>query len=147
VLEPDLRGDGGAAWPNAREAFQRLDIHSLYAFPLFVGPLSIGVVDLYSDAPRELSRTDVSDVTVLATIAARHVLRRALDGLTDADAGMDTGPSPQREVHQASGMVAAQLGIAVDDALVVLRGHAFASDRTVREVAADVVGRRLVFEP
>jgi hypothetical protein len=41
-------------------------------------------------------------------------------------------------------MVAAQLRIDVDDALLVLRGHAFAHGRTVREVANDVVERRLI---
>lgn len=147
VLEPDLRHRGGEAWPGAREALRQLEVGSLFAFPLFVGPLSVGVVDLYSDEPRVLSSTEVEDVTALATIAAKQVLRRALDDLESIDDGMAPGPYSQREVHQASGMVAAQLGVAVADALVVLRGHAFATGHSVREVAADVIARRTVFEP
>jgi hypothetical protein len=147
VLESDLQNHGGEAWPGAREALRQLELGSLYAFPLFVGRLNVGSVDLYAEEPRELSVLDVEDVTVLATIAARHVLKRALDDLGTVDDGMAEGPFSRRELHQASGMIAAQLGIGVDDALVVLRGHAFASERTVRDVAADVVGRRLVLDP
>ncbi|MDQ7880440.1 ANTAR domain-containing protein, partial [Microbacterium sp. QXD-8] len=94
-----------------------------------------------------LSPTELEDGAVLASIAARHVLRRALDDLDSLQEGMAGGPFSRREQHQASGMVAAQLQISVDDALVVLRGHAFATGRSVREVAADVVARRMNFQP
>lgn len=145
VIEPDLRR-GGENWPGAREAFRALDVGALYAFPLYVGELDVGIVDLYSDLPRVLSPRDIDDVTVLASIASRHLLRRALDGLDAVDEGLPDGPHSRREMHQASGMVAAQLGIGVDDALLVLRGRAFSSGRTVSEVSADVVARRLTFE-
>jgi hypothetical protein len=43
-------------------------------------------------------------------------------------------------------MVAVQLGINVADALVRLRAHAFAYDRALRDVAEDVVARRMRFD-
>jgi hypothetical protein len=89
----------------------------------------------------------VQDITALASIAARQVLRRALAELVDGEDGIADGRFSRREVHQASGMVAAQLRIDVDDALVVLRAHAFAHGRSVRDVAGDVVERRLDFRP
>ena len=49
-------------------------------------------------------------------------------------------------VHQASGMVAVQLGVSVGEALLRLRAYAFANDRLLAEVAEDVVGRRLRFD-
>jgi hypothetical protein len=148
VLQPHLQREGGEGWPGAREALRALDIGSLYAFPLFVGPLSVGSVDLYSEAPGRLTADDVDDVRTLAAIASRQVLKRALDGVqSDEGDGIGDGPYSRREMHQASGMVAAQLSVSVDDALVVLRGHAFASGLSVREIAADVVARRLVFTP
>ena len=48
-------------------------------------------------------------------------------------------------VHQATGMVAAQLDVPVGDALVRLRAHAFRTDRLLTDVAGDVVARRLRF--
>ncbi|WP_375372628.1 ANTAR domain-containing protein [Clavibacter capsici] len=50
-------------------------------------------------------------------------------------------------MHQATGMVIAQMGLSAADALLVLRGHAFATNRSVRDVANDVVERRLDFTP
>jgi hypothetical protein len=52
-----------------------------------------------------------------------------------------------REIHQASGMVAAQLRIPVRDAYARLQAHAFAHGSTLAEVAVDVVARRLQFNP
>ena len=49
------------------------------------------------------------------------------------------------EIHQAAGMVVAQLGISAADALARLRAHAFAKQRLLRDVAHDVVARRLRF--
>lgn len=145
VMEPDLQRGAGSGWPGAREALRALDIGALYAFPLFVGDLGVGSVDLYSHDARQLSRDAVADVTVLAAVASRHLLRRALDELDNGDEGIADGPYSRREMHQASGMVAAQLSIGVDDALLVLRGRAFSTGRSVSEVAADVVARRLDF--
>jgi len=146
VLESDIQREGsGLRWPGAGEALRALDIGGLFAFPLFVGDLSVGSVDLYTHEPGSLSQGAVEDVTVLAAVASRHILRRALDLLEDTEEGMDDGPYSRREVHQASGMVAAQLAIAPDDAMLVLRGRAFSSGRSVGAIAADVVARRLTF--
>lgn len=46
-------------------------------------------------------------------------------------------------VHQATGMVLAQLDVSAGEAYVRLRAHAFAYDRTLAEVARAVVERTL----
>jgi hypothetical protein len=51
------------------------------------------------------------------------------------------------EVHQATGMVAAQLGVGVDEAFVRLQGYACTHDRLIGEVAGEVVARLLRFDP
>lgn len=50
------------------------------------------------------------------------------------------------EVHQASGMLSAQLDISVTDALVRLRACADAEGRPIRDVTRDIVTRRLRIE-
>lgn len=146
VLSPDL-ARGGERWPGAREAFHALQIGALFAFPLFVGDLDVGIVDLYCDAPRTLTSRAIDDATALAGVVSRRVLRNALDDLDDPGREMIVEPHSRRETHQASGMIAAQLAIGVDDAMLVLRGRAFSSGRPVGDVARDVVSRRLTFEP
>ena len=49
-------------------------------------------------------------------------------------------PTP---VHQAVGMVIAQLGVTSDEALARLREHAARLDRPLLEVAESVISRRL----
>jgi GAF domain-containing protein len=146
VLLSDFRRVGGEKWPGARSALGQLNIQSLHAFPLFVGRLDVGCVDLYSYSPRVFTSVEVEDVATLAALAARHVLRRALDDLAAIDDGIADGRHSRRELHQASGMVAAQLRITADDAALVIRAHAYAASRPVMDVAADVIARRTSFE-
>jgi hypothetical protein len=40
-----------------------------------------------------------------------------------------------------------QLGVSLADALARIRAHAYATNRPLREVAADIVARRLRFDP
>lgn len=48
-------------------------------------------------------------------------------------------PERRREVHQATGMILIQLDTTATDAFAALRAYAFASDRTVNEIAHDVL--------
>lgn len=130
-------------WPALTEALGGSPVASLFAFPLSLGSLNIGAVDLYTREQTTLTPAQVADATTLAGVCAREVLRRALSDVPGAGAaGADDGFS-RREVHQATGMVLAQLGVSAADALLVISGYAFARGRTVRAVAADIVGRRV----
>jgi hypothetical protein len=85
-------------------------VTSLYAFPLFVGQLSIGSIALYSAAACELSGADLAGMSRLATIVSGTLLRRALDRLEVVGSEAPDEPYSRREVHQATGMVAAETG-------------------------------------
>lgn len=142
VLLSDLREPLAASWPVVHAAIASHEIRAAYAFPLSVGRLSIGAVDLYSAEPDALSPANVATATAMADAAAVVVLRHAMDHRDD---GARDDPSSRRVVHQATGMVIAQLHVPAEDALLVLRAHAFATAVSVADVAADVVARRLDF--
>jgi transcriptional regulator with GAF, ATPase, and Fis domain len=148
VLAADLAVDGASAWPLFTDAVQQgvSEVRAVYAFPLFVGSLDIGALDLYSSSNTPLEQSQVTDATQLASLAAWQVLRRILADQPEEDS--DTpGSYHRREVHQATGMVLAQLNISADEAALLLRAHAFSSGRSVAEIANDVVERRLTFTP
>ncbi len=63
----------------------------------------------------------------------------------DVDAVWDRSWSKRAEIHQATGMVVAQLGVSPTDAFARLRAHAFTQGTTLAEVARAVVARRLRF--
>jgi hypothetical protein len=149
VLEPDVQHTTNETWPLARQAMHEAGLGAVFAFPLVVAGIDVGAIDLYSHTPQHLSRHQISDATALSRVLARQVLRRALAAAATPQEGDDgwNGRYSRREVHQATGMIIAQMKISPADALLVLRGHAFASGRPVRDIAADVIARELDFSP
>ena len=115
VLETDVRHSG--RWPAFSTAITAEDVSSIFAFPLAVGSLRFGAIDLYSTAPVRLDETQARQAGAMAAVVGRHVLRRAL-----ADIGAEEIPTgySRRIVHQATGVVLAQLDISPDDALSLI---------------------------
>jgi hypothetical protein len=68
----------------------------------------------------------------------------AADPKSDAWAELNT--LSRAEVSQATGMLVAQLEIEPAEALVRLRAHAYATGRSVTDVADDILERRLQLE-
>jgi hypothetical protein len=147
VLLPEVRRGPHAAWPVFAQSLSELDVGAIFVFPLALGALDIGVVELYSSESGPLSPAKYSTALQLADAATWRLLRQLLtlapgDG---TDTPPDGSPLSRREVHQATGMVLAQAGTSARDALLLMRAHAFSHGRTVREVARDVVSRSLDF--
>ena len=144
VAEPDFRSDGARRWPRFAAAAAEDEIASMFALPLAVGDLRFGAVDLYSRRRLILDDGHIRQATAMAEIIGRHVLRDALSNL-EGDAAADAKPYSRRMVHQASGVVLAQLGLSPDDALLVIQAHAFATGESMMQVSKDVVEGRLRF--
>ena len=84
----------------------------------------------------------------MASVALNGVLARQAEApLGDLALELETLGGTRTEIHQATGMVSAQLEVSAADALVRLRAHAYAEGRTLSDVAADVLGRRLRLPP
>ncbi len=49
------------------------------------------------------------------------------------------------QIHQATGMIVAQVGVRAEDAMALLRGQAFARNTSLLEVAQDILERRINF--
>jgi AmiR/NasT family two-component response regulator len=59
---------------------------------------------------------------------------------------LDDGPWDSRaKIHQATGMVMAQLQITGGDAMALLRAHAYAGEMTLDDVAQRVLDKSLEF--
>jgi hypothetical protein len=144
VLEPDLLGAPRRHWPAFSEALQEQPIAALFAFPMTVGPFRIGAIDLYDVRPRELGDDDVARVVRFAAVTGRQVLRRALQHMSVDEADV-VPPHARRVIHQATGFVIAQLGVAADEAELLIRASAFAEGRPMREIAEELVDRRRRF--
>ena len=147
VLEPDLAEPRTARWLAFTGPAVAAGVRAIFGFPLQVGAVRLGALNLYRDQPGPLSDEQHADALVMADVAAQALLvmqANAPPGKIAAE--LEAGADFQYVVHQASGMVAAQLDVSVGQALIRLRAHAFGNDRPLGEVAADVVARRQRFD-
>ena len=134
-------------WPVFAPAAMHAGVRAVFALPLQVGAIRLGVMDLYRAEPGDLDREQLADALALADTTCALLLDAA-----DRDRALPAGRQPtpaslqHPEVHQATGMVIVQLGVSAAVALVRLRAYAYTHDRRLRDVAADVVARRLRFD-
>jgi GAF domain-containing protein len=147
VSEPDLAAPRTARWTAFTPPAVAAGARAVFGFPLQVGGVRLGAINLYCDEPRSLSDDQHRDALLMAGIAAQAVLAMQAGApagqlAAELEAAADYG----YVVHQASGMVAAQLEVSVSEALVRLRAHAFGNSRSLVDVAREVVARTLRFD-
>ncbi|WP_345429681.1 GAF and ANTAR domain-containing protein [Actinoallomurus vinaceus] len=147
VLVPDVAAEwAGRRWPMFAPAAADRGVVAVFAIPVAAGAVRLGVMDLYRRQIGLLTREELAEALTFADAALVLALDHGdgvgagLDDLFDTDfAGLRV------EVHQAAGMVAAQIGASVTDAFARLRAHAYAQDLRLADVAAEVLARRLRF--
>jgi hypothetical protein len=140
VFVPDLLNDPGTArWPAfAAAVAEQTLVRALFALPLQWGAVNLGVLNLYRATPGELPAAQRNDAVAAADAAALLFLGHRTD---------EPEPTARHrvEIHQATGMVVAQLGISATDALARMRAYSFAHQRLLIDVSRDVIGRSLTF--
>lgn len=145
VLAPDIADPAEAGrWPvYAAAVVEQARIGAIFAFPLQWGAINLGVLDLYRRAPGPLGPGQLRDAISAADAAALMLLGLRTDPDPDSAAAWDRSWSGRAEIHQATGMIVAQLRIGPTDAFARLRAHAFTEGMPLADVARDVVARRL----
>jgi GAF domain-containing protein len=146
VLVADtVNADG--RWPHFLRAAERAGVRAVYAFPLRIGAAKLGILTLYRSKPASLS-----DVELATSLAVADAVTQILVGLQSGSepetlsSALEDGAAFRSVVHQATGVLAARLACSIEEALVRLRGAAFAAGRTLPEVAADIVSGALTIE-
>lgn len=146
VLEPNLALPSTYRWPVFSAKAVAAGARSIFAFPLQTGSERLGVLTVFSGRPGRLAEDHYANAVMMAEVVAQTVLvlqsgappgnlAPELEAVTDF----------QQVVHQATGIISAQLGVSVTEALARLKANAFRADRLLVEVASDVVGRKLRF--
>ena len=136
VLQPDFPRTAPRRWPAFAGGALEAGVRALFAFPLRVGAIRVGVLDLYRDRVGPLSADDLTEALSFADAATLVLL--------NAQAGYPVlVPVPvlddRAEVHQATGVVSVQAGVGLAEALVLLRARAFADQRPIGDLARDVL--------
>jgi hypothetical protein len=116
VLLPDLAAEPAIRWPAFAAAALAAGVHAEFSLPLTVRPGGIGTFDLCRDRPGMLSDEHLADALVAADIARDAVLYQpyAAGGPGMAEL-LAAGGTDRIVIHQATGMIAAQLDDTVAD--------------------------------
>lgn len=159
VLIADLGStDITARWPAFTAETTGLPIGGLFAFPMHLGALTLGVCELYRRRPGQLTAIELGSVfraldtatlLLLSLRAAESIDELAADGVPVAGTGVDSDRDylGTRQVHQATGMLIAQLGVNAEQAFARLRAHAYSEGKDIVVVAEDIIARRLRLAP
>lgn len=139
VLVADLAMSDGR-WPGYTSAAQSADLAAVFAFPLNIGAVGFGVLELYADMPGALD----TDQTATAATYAQIGTETLLDGEATTIDGklvpsLATALDYRSEIAQAQGMVMVDLRVSLSEALVRLRTHAFTHEEPLISVARRVI--------
>lgn len=144
VHSPDLGAD--PRWLQYSSEARASGIRAAFSAPLQVGAVQLGVLDVYRRDPGSLTVDALESLRIHAEAAVAVLLLIADTDHAAAPVDVMELADIRPVVHQAAGMVAIQLRVTLQEALVRLRGAAFSSGRSLREVAGDVVTRRIGFD-
>ncbi len=135
VLVADL-ATAGRRWPGYVQAAGEVDLRAVHSFPLLVGGVTLGLLELYATATQTLEEDGALLALAYSDLATRTLLGE--------EAKLDNGTweplvDPRAEVHQAQGMVMVDLGIDLAEALVRMRAHAFTEGVAVIDLARAII--------
>lgn len=133
-------------WPTFATSLAETTARALFVFPMVMGAVCVGAASAYRTSAGDLDEDDITTGLSIARSIAGPALRRAVV-LSEDEAVFDDIAviELRREVHQATGMVLAQLNVTPTDAFARLRAYAFTTNQTVQDVAREVLSRRLDF--
>ena len=131
-------------WPLLSDAIKNgLGRCAVYAIPIKPGPQTMGVATFYQ---RDASPMLIDDLQAQVLIDAVGVaLVKDPDVLDDDSHAQADSWNSRARVHQATGMVMAQLRVSADDGIALLRAHAYAHQQSLAATSADIIARRLDF--
>lgn len=148
VLSVDLadRSDSHR-WPLFAQQATAAGARSVFSFPLGEAGEVLGTLDLYDRTPRmlddaELGMTMHAAGALAWALATHHQHHSERSPETDPGVGwLKKAENSYEEVYKAVGMLMVRLGVPADEAMARLRARAFSKDRSVTDVARDVVAR------
>ncbi|MFC8131307.1 ANTAR domain-containing protein [Streptomyces sp. NPDC057302] len=129
-----------ARWPAYAPLASEQGARSVLALPLALGGLAFGAMDLYRCAPAPFSPVQRQRACAYAPILALLALQEHPHLLTNGPAPTQRGPQGYPPtVHMAAGVIAAKDGLTPDDALALLRAHAFRHNQPLLHTAEQVL--------
>lgn len=147
-VHADLSQPGESRWPGFTGAVLALGVRSVLALPVTVDGSAVGSLNLSRHKPGLWGQDAFEGGLIAAQVAGVSVGRLMRDTVDweQASDGTDVQKAAgweRVEVYQATGMIMGQLDVEPSEALMRLRGYAFAHGLTASDVAWHIIERRL----
>jgi hypothetical protein len=138
-----------ARWPLFAPVALAAGVRAMFGFPLQMGAIRLGTLGLYRTRPETLDSEQLADTLTLCGAAVSMMLTATNHSPNGVQPSWLPGAAGDGkiEVYQATGMVAVQLSVGLEDAFAALRARAFAEGVPLPDLAQQVVDRRLRFTP
>lgn len=147
VLVSDLQAEK-QRWPGLTDTPLPAGAAAVFAFPLQTGGIRVGTLALYRHRVGDLTPLELTNAVVLAELATTALLSDSAGADAErAHWARESTSGFYEDVHVATGILASELRISLEDALMRLRAHAFSQHLPLTEVARAVVARELRFDP
>ncbi len=155
-LHDELKDGMLPRWPAFAPAALTAGINAVTAVPLSVHGVRLGSLSMYRSSPGRLDehqRATAHAYSGAAVVVLLHLQERipspdpAHDPLDGLHPDLRAPVTHRAEIHQATGFLSVKASVGMTEAMLLLRAHAFAADRSLLEVARDVLAGRLRIHP
>lgn len=140
TVSASIASPEGAPWPLLAEKATELGYLAIGGVPLAVSGRIFGAINLQA-VVATLDEDTVEDAEEVARQLSGPIVERLAE-----TAPALVNLSHHATVHQAVGMISAQMRIGIEDAMAVLRAHAWTEGRLLVRIAEEVVDRHLTFQ-
>lgn len=146
ILTPDLLSSSvPTSWHQFVREATALGARSLFVFPVQIGAALLGMLILYGAEPAVMARPRLAQFLLVVEQIAEQLIRPAS---ASSQTAWERGllDEPHSTLHQAAGMVSAQLQAGIIDALAAIRARAYADGVAPNVIARAIVARELRFD-
>lgn len=139
VAVPDLHGVRGR-WPVFAARALQAGLAAVWAFPMRLCADRIGALNVFRATPGELEEAAVEAGQALSDVATIAILQaRAVQDATRLARQLEHALKSRVVVEQAKGVLAERLGVAPDEAFMLLRRYGRVRGLRLTELAHQVV--------
>lgn len=133
-----------AAWPSFTPRLAEAGFSSAQAVPLRLRNEVIGALNVFRVAPEGLSAEEMKLARALADVATVGIIQQRVISARELLAQQLQAALDSRVlIEQAKGVLAERSGISVDEAFVLMRGHARRTGAQLRQVVHAVLAGSL----
>ncbi|MFJ4220074.1 GAF and ANTAR domain-containing protein [Curtobacterium luteum] len=142
VVAASSRAEMEQRWPTFAVAAEHAGFEAVHSVPLRIRTAALGSMNLFRATEGALNERDAAAAQALTDVATISILQqRTADSAARVERQLQQALDSRIVIEQAKGFIAHTLGVDMDTAFAVLRGHARSHQQLLAETARAIVQR------